>query len=646
LTIEGTGFDTFTPSNNTVAFNLGAVGTVTAATPTYLTIKFSTRPTSTGTLTAIVTTDGGSSGTAVQVATVEDPKTYDIDGEIYVFFLYTSTAPQSSELTIYGYFTPDVFTYVCDLGAVTAAESDYLTIDCYSFPSVGSTIEVEVTQVTPAYMIPVTITLSATVATAAPSVSSSTTSLSATTMTIYGTGFDTTAANNTVAFNLGAVGFVNSASSTQLDIVFETLPTTSGALLAAVTTDGVSVGAVQVATFYATPVVTASTSSLPFNATTVTIYGDGFDTDTINNTVTFSNTGVTGVVTTATPNSLTVTFDPSSTQVLGPLNAVVTSNGYSSGTAVQVATVVPAVTPNTADVAVTAATLTINGAGFDTTAANNVVSLTLGSQTLAATVTSATSTSLTVTLPTLPAITGPSTLTAVVTTDGYSSSSTQVATLIPPPTVNSASTPLYLMNGLTLAMPGTFYDMNPADYTVTFSNGAAGTVTNVTASTLTVSFTTLPTTLGPMSATVTDSAPYGTTSATQSQVAIIMPSLQNSTITCSPTSVDLNGTNGSSPTVTVYLTPYDQNGNLITSGASSITSYATFNVTLSITITGTFGYQSAVSYDSSTGAYTMTFQGTGGVWSAPLTPTPFNIDFYGFFDGEQISTYCWTVCST
>ena len=69
LTITGTGFDT-TPANNIVSFNNGAIGTVTSATSTQLTIDFSTLPTSTGSLTAIVTTNGQSSGTPVQVATI------------------------------------------------------------------------------------------------------------------------------------------------------------------------------------------------------------------------------------------------------------------------------------------------------------------------------------------------------------------------------------------------------------------------------------------------------------------------------------------------------------------------------------------------------------------------------------------------
>jgi uncharacterized delta-60 repeat protein len=71
LIITGTGFDT-TPGNNTVVFNNGAVGTVTAASATELTVTFSTQPTSFGSLTAVVTNGNGSSGAPVQVATVSN----------------------------------------------------------------------------------------------------------------------------------------------------------------------------------------------------------------------------------------------------------------------------------------------------------------------------------------------------------------------------------------------------------------------------------------------------------------------------------------------------------------------------------------------------------------------------------------------
>src|SRR5262249_42457884 len=69
VTIYGFGFSP-TAANNRVTFNLGAVGTVTAATATSLTVTFSTRPTTAGFLTAVVTTNGVSSGAPVQVVQV------------------------------------------------------------------------------------------------------------------------------------------------------------------------------------------------------------------------------------------------------------------------------------------------------------------------------------------------------------------------------------------------------------------------------------------------------------------------------------------------------------------------------------------------------------------------------------------------
>ena len=51
ITINGSGFST-TAANNTVDFDNGAVGTVTAATTQALTVTFSTRPTTAGALTA------------------------------------------------------------------------------------------------------------------------------------------------------------------------------------------------------------------------------------------------------------------------------------------------------------------------------------------------------------------------------------------------------------------------------------------------------------------------------------------------------------------------------------------------------------------------------------------------------------------
>ena len=70
LTIAGQYFDP-TPANNTVNFNLGAMGTVTAATADSLTVSFTTAPSTGGLLTAVVTANSISSGTPVQVAVVD-----------------------------------------------------------------------------------------------------------------------------------------------------------------------------------------------------------------------------------------------------------------------------------------------------------------------------------------------------------------------------------------------------------------------------------------------------------------------------------------------------------------------------------------------------------------------------------------------
>jgi hypothetical protein len=262
------------------------------------------------------------------------------------------------------------------------------------------------------------------VASVVPVVTSSTASLpiNASTVTINGAGFDTTPANNTVVFNNGATGTVTSATATSLTVTFGTKPTGDGSLTAVVTTDGAGSGsAVQVGTVV--PVVTSSNSSIAANAGTVTINGLGFNPVPGSNTVVFNN-GAAGTVTGASATSLTVTF--SSAPTAGALTAIVTAYGESSGTAVEVASVSPVVTMSTSNLATSATTVTINGFGFDPTAANNTVVFNDGA---AGTVTSATKTSLTVTFHTKPASAG--SLTASVTTDGVNSGvGVQIATYL------------------------------------------------------------------------------------------------------------------------------------------------------------------------------------------------------------------------
>jgi hypothetical protein len=257
-------------------------------------------------------------------------------------------------------------------------------------------------------------------------------------LVINGTGFDAHADGNSVDFNLGAVGAVTAATTTQLTVTLSAQPTVTGPLTAVVTAFGVSSGeAVQVATVVYPPIVSANSILKARSARTLVIYGNGFDPMAASNTVAL-NLGAIGAVTAASRTRLTVTLS-AQPNAAGPLTAVVTSFGVSSGDAVQVATVVdaPTVSASTALLAQTARSLVINGAGFNPTAARNAVALNLGA--VVGAVTAATTTQLTVTLATRPNATGP--LTAVVTAfGGTSGAAVQVANVVDPPIVVAGGT--------------------------------------------------------------------------------------------------------------------------------------------------------------------------------------------------------------
>src|SRR3569623_2078683 len=255
--------------------------------------------------------------------------------------------------------------------------------------------------------------------------------------------------------------------------------------------------------------VTADTSNLLADAAAISISGTGFDPIVANNSVVF-NDGAVGTVTAATATSLTVEFSTDPTTA-GNLTAVVTSNGVSSGAAVQVATVEPVVTSSTSNRAANEATLTINGFGFAPTAGNNTVVLNDGA---VGTVTSASATSLTVSFSTGPTSGG--SLTAVVTTDSVGSGAAeQVATVKP---VVTSSTASLAINATTLTLNGFGFDTTPGNNTVVFNNGAVGTVSAATATSLTVTFSTKPTMAGNLKAVVTSN---GVTSGAAVQVATV-----------------------------------------------------------------------------------------------------------------------------
>ena len=228
------------------------------------------------------------------------------------------------------------------------------------------------------------------------------------TLIIAGTNFELYFFDNLVTFNLGAIGFVSAATSTQLTVTFTTQPTSLGNLTAVVTTGGTftSGAAVQVATVVAGIVVTPNSDSRAINAPTLVIAGSGFSATANQNTVTF-NLGAAGTVTSATTTQLTITFStqPTTTGSLTAVVAVSTSNG-DSGTAIEVATIVaaPTVSLNAAYFPIDDSELIISGTGFDAgTPANNLVTFNHGA---VGTVTAATTTQLTVSMDTQPNQTG------------------------------------------------------------------------------------------------------------------------------------------------------------------------------------------------------------------------------------------------
>ena len=158
--------------------------------------------------------------------------------------------------------------------------------------------------------------------------------------------------------------------------------------------------------------------------------------------------------------------------------------------------VLPTVTANTGNVPANAASLVINGTGFDLTPANNTVAFN-GAITGAGTVTASTVTQLTVTMsnPTAGILRA-----TVANLDGNSGASTQVANIVPVVTANTAN---LASNAATITISGFGFATTPANNIVVFNNGAAGNVTAATTTSLTVAFTSSPNAAGSLTAVVT-----------------------------------------------------------------------------------------------------------------------------------------------
>ena len=184
--------------------------------------------------------------------------------------------------------------------------------------------------------------------------------INATTLVIAGTGFSATANQNTVTFNLGAVGTVTSATTTELTVTFSTQPTSTGSLTAVVgvsTSNGDSGTAIEVATIVAVATVTENLIVMPRNVRylynagpppTISYFtrpfiisGTGFSSNANENILTFNKAAV-GTVTAATATELTVEFaltTPFHTTNYPTSNGALTCNVESFGAVSNTATI-------------------------------------------------------------------------------------------------------------------------------------------------------------------------------------------------------------------------------------------------------------------------------------------------------------------
>ncbi|QEC77653.1 IPT/TIG domain-containing protein [Mucilaginibacter ginsenosidivorax] len=175
---------------------------------------------------------------------------------------------------------------------VTSATAGKLTVTA---PAAASTGAITVTTAGGTATGPVfTYLLAPTIATISP-----VSAKAGTAITITGTNFDATAANNTVKFN-GVAAAITSATTTKL-VVTAPAAATSGAVTVA-TSGGTATG--PVFTFIVAPTITAINPTSAAEGASVTITGTDFDAVAANNTVKFN--GTTASVTTANTTQLVV----------------------------------------------------------------------------------------------------------------------------------------------------------------------------------------------------------------------------------------------------------------------------------------------------------------------------------------------------
>lgn len=275
-------------------------------------------------------------------------------------------------------------------------------------------------------------------------------------LTITGTGFDPTLANNQVSFG-GTPATVTGATASTLTV---TIPAgVSGAQTVTASVNGqTSAGA----TYNVKPAIGSLGANQGAAGTSLVISGSGFSTTLASNSVLFDTTPA--LVTAATPTSLTVTVP---VMAVGSKNVTVTVGGQVN-TGTHNYTILPNITGFSAP-AIIGTNITITGTGFDATPGNNQVLF----GTTSATVTAATTSSLTVTIPA--GVSGTQSVTNTV-----SSLSTAAANYAIKPSITSVA-PSQGVTTTSVTITGSGFSDIAANDTVMIGSNAAtvtGTPTN------------------------------------------------------------------------------------------------------------------------------------------------------------------------
>ncbi|NBP68214.1 MAG: hypothetical protein EBR30_17660 [Cytophagia bacterium] len=284
-------------------------------------------------------------------------------------------------------------------------------------------------------------------------------------VTINGTNFSTTPANNEVKFG-SVTATVTAATATSLTTTVPAGATTGK--ISVTVNDKTAISAADFTVNFA-PSISNFTPTSGTAGTSVTITGLNFSTTASQNTVRFN--GVQATVTAATATTLTVTV-PVATST-GKISVQVGSSTANSATDFQIIPVIASFAPSLGNVG---SNVTITGTNFSTTAANNIVKF----NGTAATVSTATASSLTVVVP-VGATTGK--ITVEVATQIATSATDYTVTL--PLVIVTGFIPNQGAVGTTVNISGNNFSTNPANNIVRF-NGVLATVTAASQSNLTV----------------------------------------------------------------------------------------------------------------------------------------------------------------